>query len=77
MRILLIVTLIALSACSKASDWRYDLGCEGLSTEVRGAVACLRLDSADGSVHFIDIEKLSILGVSTAQKSSAGNGRYK
>ena len=81
MRILLITSLVALSACSNgpplASDWRYDLGCDGLSTQVRGAVACLRLNSADGSVHFIDIEKLSTLGVSTADKASARNGRFK
>ena len=80
MRCLLLLALASFAACSangSGNNWRYAMTCNGLSTEARGAVACLRLDSASGDVHFIDIDKLSTLGASTAAKQSpAGSGKY-
>ena len=55
---------------------RYDLRCNGLATQARGAVACLRLDTQSGEVAFINIDQLASLGSSTAAAQSSGNGRF-
>ena len=80
MRAFFILALTALAACTPkgaSDDWRFSMTCNGLSTDARGAVACLRLDSVSGDVHFIDIDKLSTLGASTAAtKKSAQTGQF-
>jgi hypothetical protein len=55
---------------------RYDLRCNGLATQARGAVACLRLDTQLGEVAFINIDQLASLGSSTATAQSSSNGRF-
>ena len=75
MRAFFIFALTAFAACSpngSSAEWRFSMTCNGLSTDARGAVACIRLDSLSGDVHFIDIDKLSTLGASTAAKQNAG-----
>ena len=65
------------SACTDGpSNFRYDLRCEGLATQARGAVACLRLDSGTGETAWINIEKLTKLGASTANQTTGANGRF-
>jgi len=76
MRFMLILALTTFGACEVNQgdqSWRFDMSCNGLSTNARGAVACIRLDSVSGDVHFIDIDKLSTLGASTASKQATGN----
>lgn len=74
--LLMIFGAASVSCADKPSDFRYDLRCEGLATQMRGAVACLRLDSSSGDIVWINIEKLTKLGTSTANKAPHPNGRF-
>ena len=74
---LLIIAGMSSGSCADGKrDFRYDLRCEGLATQARGAVACLRLDSSTGEVAWINIEKLTKLGASTADQTAGTNGRF-
>ena len=74
--LLAIIGFVASSCTSAPSNFRYDLRCKGLATQERGAVACLRLDTNTGETAWINIEKLTKLGVSTADQTAGTNGRF-
>ena len=78
MRGLVMIALIAGLGCNPSNaDWAYDLTCEGLSTENRSAVVCLRLKTSDGTVHAVDTAKLPKLGSSTVETKPGKPGLYR
>jgi len=74
--VVLVLGFVASACANPSSDFRYDLRCEGLATQIRGAVACLRLDTSSGETAWINIDQLTKLGASAAEQMQGTSGRF-